>query len=209
MSEDIVLYSFVRCPYAIRARMALVQAGVQVCLREVDLKQKPAELLTASPKGTVPVLILPSGEVIDESIDVVAWAFDQRPQVVVGPLDGQLPELMRQLQDQVIPALMRYKYPERYEDVDWPAQKAIVDDYLSQLDQLLSVSDVKPLAFTQADALIFPMVRQYYKVDMPSFEQLPYKALHVWFFRIYESDAMQRVMVKVAPWAEDQVPVYL
>lgn len=209
MSVDLILYSFVRCPYAIRARMALVQAGVQVCLREVDLKQKPTELLTASPKGTVPVLVLPSGEVIDESIDVVAWAFDQCPQVIVGPLDRQLPQLMRQLQDLVIPALMRYKYPERYEDVDWLAQKAIVDGYLSQLNQLLSVSDSVPLAFNQADALIFPMVRQYYKVDMSSFEQLPYKALHAWFFRIYESDAMQRVMVKVAPWAEDQVPVYL
>jgi len=72
-----VLYSFRRCPYAIRARLALAQAGLPVELREVALRRKPAEMLALSPKGTVPVLQLPDGQVLDESLDIMRWALQQ------------------------------------------------------------------------------------------------------------------------------------
>lgn len=113
-----VLYSFRRCPYAMRARLAIAASGQQCELREVVLRDKPPELMAASPKGTVPVLVLPGGEVIDQSLDIMRWALNRRD------AEGWLPQSADEqaATDALIAAcdgdfkrhLDRYKYPNRY-----------------------------------------------------------------------------------------------
>ncbi|MBC7609640.1 MAG: glutathione S-transferase N-terminal domain-containing protein, partial [Polaromonas sp.] len=108
-----VLYSFRRCPYAMRARLALAVSGVDYELREVSLKSKPPELLAASPKGTVPVLVLPNGQIIDESLDIMRWALAQNDPdgwLDVGSLDDML-TLITGNDGGFKHALDRYKYP--------------------------------------------------------------------------------------------------
>ena len=110
-----ILYSFRRCPYAMRARLALAISGVPYELREVVLKSKPAELLAASPKGTVPVLVLPSGEVIDESLAIMRWALEQHDPdgwLKNGPIDDML-AIIAGNDGKFKHALDRYKYPNR------------------------------------------------------------------------------------------------
>ena len=123
MSKSLpILYSFRRCPYAMRARMALVEAGIAFELREVDLSNKPAALLVASPKGTVPVLVQPDGKVIEESLDIMRWAAEQAPSLAANWMavkkDAQdkMQDFIKQ-NDTVFKRLLdRYKYPDRYDD---------------------------------------------------------------------------------------------
>jgi glutathione S-transferase len=112
MSELAVLYCFRRCPYAMRARMAIAVSGVEVEHREIMLRDKPAEMLAASPKGTVPVLVLPDGAVIDESLDIMRWALSQNdPDGWLGRIDDGL---IAENDGPFKAALDRYKYPHRY-----------------------------------------------------------------------------------------------
>lgn len=92
-----ILYSFVRCPYAMRARMALLEDGIDCILREVDLKNKPATMLEISPKGTVPVLLLKTGEVIDESLDIINYALKQNELFHVQKYTKQKQEELKEL----------------------------------------------------------------------------------------------------------------
>ena len=115
-----ILYSFRRCPYAMRARMAIAQAGIACRLREVVLRDKPQEMLDASPKGTVPVIVQPSGEVIEESLEVMAWALAQNDAAGwLSPDQGtreEMDALVAECDGPFKRALDRYKYPNRYED---------------------------------------------------------------------------------------------
>jgi glutathione S-transferase len=111
-----ILYSFRRCPYAMRARLALLASGIDYEHREVVLRDKPAELLSASPKGTVPVLVLPSGEVIDQSVDIMLWALRQHdPYNWLAHEDDAL-KLIAQCDGDFKFHLDRYKYPNRFAD---------------------------------------------------------------------------------------------
>ena len=122
-----VLYSFRRCPYAMRARMALAISGQACELREVVLKAKPPELLAASPKASVPVLVLPGGEVIDQSLDIMCWALGQSdpgqwlPQA---PQAAQVLALIEDCEQTFKHHLDRYKYPGRYAGADALAHRS-------------------------------------------------------------------------------------
>ncbi len=167
MSETLpIFYSFRRCPYAMRARMALVIAGQSVLLREVELKEKPAEMLAASAKGTVPVLVLPNGKVIDESIDVMHWALVQSdPEGWRVPDTVAMDTLIADNDGPFKHHLDRFKYATRYaelENIDPEKERAAAEDYLSALDARLASSkhlmgDTRSLA----DIAIFPFVRQF------------------------------------------------
>jgi glutathione S-transferase len=112
-----ILYTFRRCPYAMRARLALSSARLDIRLREVVLRDKPVAMLEASPKGTVPVLVLPNGEVIDESLDVMRWALAQsNPESWLSADAAETDALIAQNDGPFKRALDRYKYPNRYED---------------------------------------------------------------------------------------------
>lgn len=199
-----ILYSFRRCPYAIRARLALCQAGVPVALREVVLSSKPADMLAASPAGTVPVLQLPSGEVIAQSRDIMRWALER------SDADGWLARgdtpAQRALTDTCDGAfkhaLDRYKYAERHPERSAQAWRDdAVDSLIAPLEAHLSAAP--QLGGEQpglADAAIFPFVRQFAAVDAAWWAASPWMATRRWHDAWAASPLMAACMHKLPPW---------
>ena len=190
-----VLYSFRRCPYAMRARMALRYSGVPLTTVEVSLKAKPAEMLALSPKGTVPVLVCADGRVIDQSLDIMRWALARNdPDNWLGPDSTALIEE----NDQVFKAnLDRYKYAIRYPEQPMEHYRAQGEQFLQHLEDLLGhapylAGDMLSLA----DVALAPFVRQFAHVDREWFEQAPYPHLRVWLERILTSALFTSVMAK-------------
>ncbi len=195
------LYSFRRCPYAMRARMALRYAGVPVEIVEVSLKNKPAEMLALSPKGTVPVLNA-DGVVIDESLQIMRWALAQNdPDDWLLGGDSFAALWMEKLiegNDQIFKsALNRYKYAERYPEQPMEAYRAEGALFLQKLDELLEgreylLADHPSLA----DIALLPFVRQFAHVDREWFAQTPYVRLQAWLQRLLESELFTSIMKK-------------
>ena len=185
MSALPVLYSFRRCPYAIRARLALAVAQQPYELHEVVLRDKPAALLAASPKGTVPVLVLPGGSVLEQSLDVMRWALQRNdPAGWLRPSSGTLEEmltLVAHCDTAFKPLLDRCKYPQRYPDVDpaqsWQAAKAWLAEFNARL---ANAGHLQGAHTTLADAAIFPFVRQFAAIDPARWSALPWPPLKGW-----------------------------
>lgn len=193
-----ILYSYRRCPYAMRARMALRYAQLNVEIREISLREKPTSMLRLSPKGTVPVLVLSDAQVIEESIDIVFWALQQYDpdawlkvnldtvKVLIDENDGAFKR-----------ALDRYKYPERFPDLPAADYRAQGEVFLSKLEQYLAkqtylLSD----QLTVADISIFPFIRQFANVDKTWFDKAPYPKLKVWLETLLHSDLFESIMQK-------------
>ncbi|RIX75196.1 glutathione S-transferase [Acidovorax cavernicola] len=200
-----VLYSFRRCPYAMRARLALV-ASAQPCeLREIELKRKPAEMLAASPKGTVPVLVLDGGTaVLEQSLDVMLWALRRNdPLGWLAPERGTVDDLLALVatcDNDFKPLLDRYKYPARH-----PASEGSARDeggrFLQGLEDRLAMSaQLAGAHATLADAALMPFVRQFAMVDMAWFDGQPWPRLQAWLAGWIGSEMFARAMVKHAPW---------
>ena len=195
------LYSFRRCPYAMRARMALRYSGVEVSIVEVSLKAKPAEMLALSSKGTVPVLDV-DGQVIDESLEIMRWALAQNdPQdwLLKDDPQGQLTiAALIEENDQAFKVqLNRYKYAERYPEQPMAFYRAEGEVFLRKLDQMLEghaclLADHPSLA----DVALMPFVRQFAHVDREWFAQTPYRRLQAWLQRFIESDLFTSSMAK-------------
>lgn len=209
-----ILYSFRRCPYAIRARLALAQAGLRTELREVALRRKPAEMLALSPKGTVPVLQLPDGRVLDESLDIMRWALQQAdPEGWLEMADEAKGSALIALNDGPFKALLdRYKYPERHPERSREAyRQEAVDVFIAPLNQGLAGSPfllgARP---SLADMATVPFVRQFAQVDADWFAQAPFPALQGWLLGLTTSPLFQAVMqARHAPWAPGQGTVML
>lgn len=195
------LYSFRRCPYAMRARLALRYSGVPLRMVEVSLKAKPAEMLALSPKGTVPVLSI-DGRVIDESLDIMRWALARHdPQDWLlqndEPARQQIEALIAE-NDQVFKLhLNRYKYAERYPEHSMEHYRAQGEMFLRRLDTLLNerpylLADHPSLA----DMALAPFVRQFAHVDREWFAQTPYRNLQRWLQRFLDSELFIQVMAK-------------
>ncbi|MFU7529540.1 glutathione S-transferase [Qipengyuania sp. ASV99] len=198
MSALPILYSFRRCPYAMRARMALWIAGIVVELREVKLADKPPQMLEASPKGTVPVLVLPGGEVIDDSIAVMRWALAQSDPE--GWLAGDDAALIELADGKFKHHLDRYKYPNRYEPdgVDHRAEGLAI---LKQWDaRLAAQGQMCSATRTLADAALFPFIRQFANHDRDWFDAQDLPHLHPWLKTHLASDLFARIMPKFVPW---------
>lgn len=194
-----ILYSFRRCPYAMRARLAIAvsQAGCE--LREVKLSAKPEAMLAASPKGTVPVLVLPDGQVIDESIDIMRWALAKRDPECW--LEGDDPALIDRNDGPFKHDLDRYKYPGRY-DVDPLKHRATGMDFLFELDARLGrARQLCGPVRSMADAAIMPFVRQFAAVDQNWFSDQPLPRLKVWLADHVASELFHMIMLRAAPWA--------
>ena len=204
-----VLYSFRRCPYAMRARLALQVAGVTVELRDITLKDKPAELLQASPKGTVPVLVLPNGAVLDESLDIMQWALQQNDPQAWRTRDGMAQALAAiALNDGPFKhALDRYKYPARFGLADGLAYReqgaAIVGQWESHL---VAQPFLQGAAWGLWDAALAPFVRQFAHTDQAWFAQQPWPHLHRWLAAFEASAAFAAVMEKHPPWRAGATP---
>lgn len=206
-----ILYSFRRCPYAVRSRLAL-QISKQVYeLREVSLKNKPPELLQASPKGTVPVLIDIDGRIIDESIDIMLWALTKHdPENWLIPQYGTLlniKELISQFDQGFKYHLDRYKYPNRFQDIDpmphFHRQKCVL--YLQRLEQKLTENTyLFGNHITLADMAIAPFVRQFAHTDQEWFNQQPWSHVHKWLDTLINSELYVQVMAKNPPTIMNQ-----
>ncbi|PMY36656.1 MULTISPECIES: glutathione S-transferase [Pseudomonas] len=195
------LYSFRRCPYAMRARLALRYSGAPLEIVEVSLKAKPAEMLALSPKGTVPVLNA-DGRVIDESLDIMRWALAQHdPQDWLlkddGPAQQRIEALIAE-NDQVFKLhLNRYKYAERYPEQPMEHYRGQGELFLHQLDELLSQHHYLLAEHPSlADMALAPFVRQFAHVDREWFAQTPYRHLQRWLQRFLESELFVAIMAK-------------
>ncbi|MDD0968537.1 MULTISPECIES: glutathione S-transferase [Pseudomonas] len=195
------LYSFRRCPYAMRARMALRYSGVPVDIVEVSLKAKPAEMLAISPKGTVPVLDA-YGQVIDESLEIMRWALAQNDPddwLLKDDSFGALwADKLIQGNDQIFKVhLNRYKYAERYPEQPMEVYRAEGALFLQRLDELLEGRDYLLAGHPSlADIALFPFVRQFAHVDRDWFAQTPYVRLQAWLQRFLESELFTGIMKK-------------
>ncbi|AZE99845.1 Glutathione S-transferase N terminus [Pseudomonas orientalis] len=196
MSEGL-LYSFRRCPYAMRARLALRYSGVPVEIVEVSLKAKPADMLALSPKGTVPVLSV-EGRVIEESLEIMQWALAQHdPDDWLLKGDPAVLALIAE-NDQVFKHhLNRYKYPERYPEQPMEHYRAEGEVFLQKLEDLLADREYLLAGhLSLADAAVVPFVRQFAHVDREWFAGAPYPRLQAWLQRFLESPLFIAVMVK-------------
>ncbi|MEM1381789.1 MAG: glutathione S-transferase [Pseudomonadota bacterium] len=197
-----VLYSFRRCPYAMRARMALLRCGVTVRVRELILRAKPPEMLALSPKGTVPVLVCSNGEIIDESLDVMDWAIAQNPTMLSAPSAEQMKCIERN-DGPFKRALDRYKYPDRYENVDPLQHRAIGAEILWALDQQLTESlYLSGGESGYTDLAIFPFVRQFRIADMAWFDAQEWAHLSRWLDENLQSPLFAAAMKKYPLWVD-------
>lgn len=190
-----VLYSFRRCPYAMRARMALRYSGVPLTTVEVSLKAKPVEMLALSPKGTVPVLVCADGRVIEQSLDIMRWALAQNdPDNWLGPDSAALIEE----NDHVFKThLDRYKYAIRYPEQPMEHYRAQGEQFLQHLEDLLGHAPyLAGDRLSLADVALAPFIRQFAHVDREWFEQAPYPHLRVWLERFLASALFTSVMAK-------------
>jgi glutathione S-transferase len=203
-----VLYSFRRCPYAMRARLALHASGIAIEHREVVLKNKPAHLLALSPKGTVPVLWLPGaadGGVLEQSLDIMLWALRQHdPMGWLPPSDAGMADALALIahNDGLFKQqLDRYKYPNRSGLESGVADRDEAAIWLRTLDaRLRAQPELTGKHFGMADAAVAPFVRQFAHTDPTWFAAQPWPALASWLTKFEASDLFQAIMHKHAPW---------
>ncbi|WP_242185964.1 glutathione S-transferase [Sphingomonas sp. CARO-RG-8B-R24-01] len=200
------LYSFRRCPYAMRARFALAISGQVVELREVVLRDKPDAMLAISPKATVPVLALATGAIIDQSLDIMRWALGRHdPERWMESDDATL---IADCDDRFKHHLDRYKYPERF-DTDALAHRSAACTWLAMLEDRLAQNGnlCRPIR-SITDAAIKPFVRQFARVDPPWFDRQPLPRVRAWLLEHGESPLFAAVMERHKPWKPGDTPIF-
>lgn len=199
-----VLYSFRRCPYAMRARLALDVSETPVEHREVLLRDKPAAMLEASPKGTVPVLVLEDGRVLDESLDIMRWALAARdPQNWLGSAT-ESQDLIATNDGPFKHHLDRYKYAVRYDDADPVFHREEALACLQELENRLARhANLCGDQMSLADAAIFPFVRQFANADNTWFDEQPIPRIRMWLCAHLASQRFERIMSKHPLWVPD------
>jgi glutathione S-transferase len=211
MSSLPILYSFRRCPYAMRARLALSASGCHCELREVVLRDKPQAMLDASPKATVPVLVLSDGRVIDQSLDIMIWTLTRNdPMSWMQPESGsptQMLALIAECDGQFKHALDRYKYPDRYQLASGLSYRDQGARWLWELERRLQENDYLFGAHAAlADMAILPFVRQFAHVDKAWFDEQSWPSLRSWLAAWMETDLFEAVMQKFPAWKSGDAP---
>lgn len=197
-----IFYSFRRCPYAMRARLAIAISGQTVNLREIVLKEKPAALLAISPDKTIPVLQLDDGKVIHESLEIMVWALNENDPEQW--LTGQLNDMLSLIDDndyEFKPWLDKYKYADRFPEHNEEYYREQAEDFLMRLESRLSV---QPFLFakqpTLADMAIFPFIRQFAAVDNKWFEKCAYANVRLWLSTLINAPLFTECMHKYPTW---------
>jgi glutathione S-transferase len=222
------LYSLQHCPYAMRARLGLLMARQQVMLRAVTTKNKPAEMLAISPKGTIPVLILPDSTVIDESLDIMLWALHQNDPEDLLHKDqfADLPAMIELIRrnDQVFkPQLEIYKKAKRFHLESEIEERQKCEVFMAELEQRLSLSKRSAEALSKdaplnseadrgyfigrktglIDYALLPFVRQFSRVNRAWFIQAPYPNLRAWLDEHLQSRLYAKAMAKYPLWFDE------
>lgn len=210
-SSSHILYSFRRCPYAMRARMALLYSQQTVEIREIVLRDKPASMIEISPKGTVPVLILKKGKLLEESLDIMYWALAQNDpddwQLSTTDLNANILELIKECDGEFKMNLDQYKYADRYPEKSAITYREQGERFLNLLNRRLATHT---FLFGQkisiADIAIFPFIRQFAHVDKAWFDQSEYEHLKKWLKSHLESELFLSIMLKLPAWKEGDPP---
>ena len=200
-----ILYSFRRCPYAIRARLAIKVSHIDVELREVKLANKPKQMLDCSPKGTVPVLHLPDGSVIDESLDIMMWVLSQQdPQNWLTSDLVEKKETRRLINfndNEFKQHLDHYKYADRFPQYSKESYREHAEGFLKRLEANLNQTQFLITDnITLADIAIFPFIRQFAYVDKDWFENSEYKKVSQWLNFLLDMTLFKDSMEKYIPW---------
>ena len=206
-----ILYSFRRCPFAMRARMALVVSGQQCELREIVLRDKPDEMIAVSPKATVPVLVEPDGTVRDESLEIMLWTLERNdPEGLLNPQLGTKADMLAmiaRIDSDFKGHLDRYKYANRYthendgSGVDASEHRSAGMAVLAELNNRLEQGRyLFGDRLSLADIAIAPFVRQFANTDADWFAKQPVPQLQRWLSEILESNLFQSCMKKYKPW---------
>lgn len=204
-----ILYSFRRCPYAMRARLALFACNITCELREVVLRDKPKQMVDISPKSTVPVLELMNGTVIDESRDIIIWAVEQNDPNGWQSYLQEMKELVEINDHQFKTHLDKYKYSSRNPELSKDEHRKNGDFFLKLLnDKLTGQSFLSADELTITDLAIFPFIRQFAFVDKEYFDSLPYPHLQKWLEHHLNSDLFKNIMNKYDQWHEGQDVIY-
>ncbi len=200
-----VLYSFRRCPYAMRARMALVYCNIQVELREVDLKNKPQDLVLLSPKATVPVLLKADKSLLDESMDIIFWAMSVHDNHDWSKFNTEQQKIAKLLiienDSDFKKYLDKYKYSQRFPEHSEHSYRQQGEQFLNKLNDRLLVSEflIKD-SLSYVDIAIAPFIRQFANVDFEWFKQSQYQPLVKWLSGILNSPIFMAAMQKYSVW---------
>lgn len=198
-----ILYSYRRCPYAMRARMALRYADIDLEIREISLREKPRSMLILSPKGTVPVLKLVDGGVIDQSLDIMSWALSQSdPNGWSTQSKHEQMNYLIHINDEYFKKILdQYKYSERHQIPIEEILKQALAIELIPLNTLLQKNNyLMGDQITLADIAIFPFIRQFSMVDIDWWDASNLNELKIWLNRFIQSDLFTSIMTKHPIW---------
>ena len=208
-----ILYSFRRCPYAMRARLAIKASGLIVEIREVELKNKPKEFLNITPKATVPIVCISSKQIIEESLDIMEWALkinDPLKLLKHEKLNNiEIHSILNKLENEFKQNLDRYKYSSRF---DLPNPKLYRDKNLQTLNEfnnlLQNNKGICSSNLSLLDYAVFPFIRQFRNVNSVWFDSLELKFLQTWLYELIDSDEFSSIMKKYEIWKPNQKPIY-
>ena len=190
--------------------MALIEAGFSIIVREIDLKNKAEAFLSQSPKGTVPVLVLPDGRLIDESLAILDYVHEHQNKknrwLENEPQQRQYKRWLQDLHDTFIPALNGYKYPDRYPDSNSTNALSIATDFLQRLNLALEGAYLFGPQLTRVDIALFPFIRQFSLVDPDFLIHLGHNNLNIWLENIIQSKNFTNIMQKHPLWSPEQTP---
>ena len=201
-----ILYSFRRCPYAMRARLALQRADIKSELREVVLRDRPEHMMEISPKGTVPVMLLQDGTLLEESLDIMDYAAEKIDSICWKKESmPNFDEMISKLDGEFKHNLDRYKYPNRYDDVDAIQHRDTNIPFLQMIDDLLTDNEfLSGKEMGILDCAIFPFIRQFANHDRDWFDNLPLEKLLKWLDCCLSSEEFKIVMKKYKQWTPEQ-----
>jgi len=214
-----ILYSLQNCPYAMRARLAILSAGQTVMLRAITMANKPAHMLTMSAKGTVPVLILENSadvnnknegkkHVIDESLDIMLWALNRNdPENLLYSQQADcLKEMLVIIEEndtQFKPMLEQYKRARRYHNDDEERCRQLCEPFVQQLEFRLTQHEfLMGSTPSMLDYALLPFIRQFSRVNRQLYLQGPYAHLQKWLNRHLQSRHFSKAMFKYPLWLD-------
>ena len=208
-----ILYSFRRCPYAMRARLAIKASGLIVEIREVELKNKPKEFLNISPKATVPIVCISSKQIIEESLDIMEWALKINDPLKLLKNEKlnriEIHSILNKLENEFKQNLDRYKYSSRF---NLPNPKLYRDKNLQTLNEfnnlLQNNKGICSSNLSLLDYAVFPFIRQFRNVNSVWFDSLELKFLQTWLYELIDSDEFSSIMKKYEIWKPNQKPIY-
>ena len=209
-----ILYSLRNCPYAMRARIAIFKAQQTVLLRDLVLSNKPEQMLKASPKGTVPVIVLSNDTVIEESLEVMLWALNESDpnNLLHQNIGNALPDMLKLINafdHEFKVCLEQYKCAKRYKEANLIEQREACELYIKSLEVRLSLhtflmSDKESLV----DIALLPFIRQFARIERQWYLQSPYPKVRQWLNNYLQSPMFTRVMAKYPLWLDSQEEVF-